>query len=76
MGSRILEKIDELVFAISCPVEYQWVKAHNGNEYNEMADELYEHANFPLNYPYDTVMYRRSESDGDKQLYWFVKARL
>ena len=30
---------------MSCPVEYQWVRAHNGNEYNEMADELaYEHA--------------------------------
>ena len=47
-GARILEKIDELTFAMSCPIEYQWVKSHNGNEYNEMADELaYEHANFP-----------------------------
>lgn len=42
---QIVEKIDELVFSMSCPVEYQWVRAHNGNEYNEMADELaYEHA--------------------------------
>ena len=47
-GARILEKIDELTFAMSCPIEYQWVKSHNGNEYNEMADELaYEHANSP-----------------------------
>lgn len=45
-GASIIEKIDELSFAISCPIEYQWVKAHNGNPYNEMADELaYEHAN-------------------------------
>jgi ribonuclease HI len=44
-ASRILEKIDELTFAMSCPVEYQWVRAHNGNKYNELADELaYEHA--------------------------------
>ena len=43
--SRMVEKIDELVFSMSCPVEYQWVRAHNGNHYNEMADELaYEHA--------------------------------
>lgn len=42
---RIVEKIDELVFGMSCPVEYQWVRAHNGNKYNELADELaYEHA--------------------------------
>ena len=42
---QIVEKIDELVFSMSCPVEYQWVRAHNGNEYNEMADALaYEHA--------------------------------
>jgi len=44
-AGRILEKIDYLSFSMSCPVEYQWVKAHNGNTYNEMADELaYEHA--------------------------------
>lgn len=42
---RIVEKIDSLAFAMTCPVEYQWVRAHNGNHYNEMADELaYEHA--------------------------------
>lgn len=44
-ASMILEKIDEITFAMSCPVEYQWVRAHNGNKYNELADELaYEHA--------------------------------
>jgi len=44
-ATKILEKIDELTFAMSCPVEYQWVRAHNGNKYNELADELaYEHA--------------------------------
>jgi ribonuclease HI len=42
---QIVEKIDALSFDLSCPVDYQWVRAHNGNEYNEMADELaYEHA--------------------------------
>ena len=42
---QIVEKIDALAFDLSCPVEYQWVRAHNGNKYNEMADELaYEHA--------------------------------
>ena len=41
----ILEKIDELCMQIPCPVEFQWVKAHNGNKFNEMADQLaYEHA--------------------------------
>ncbi|MEL0015684.1 MAG: RNase H family protein [Rhodospirillales bacterium] len=41
----ILDKIDELTQSISCPIEYQWVRAHNGNKYNEMADELaYHHA--------------------------------
>lgn len=42
---QIVEKIDALAFGMSCPIEYQWVRAHNGNQYNEMADELaYEHA--------------------------------
>ncbi len=41
----ILDKLDELTQSISCPIEYQWVRAHNGNKYNEMADELaYQHA--------------------------------
>ena len=44
-AAMILEKIDELTFLLDCPIEYQWVRAHNGNHYNEMADELaYEHA--------------------------------
>ena len=44
-AALILEKIDEITFLLSCSVEYQWVRAHNGNVYNEMADELaYEHA--------------------------------
>ncbi len=44
-AAMILEKIDELTFSLGCPVEYQWVRAHNGNHYNEMADDLaYEHA--------------------------------
>jgi ribonuclease HI len=41
----VLEKIDEISMQIPCPVEFQWVKAHNGNKFNEMADQLaYEHA--------------------------------
>ncbi len=41
----ILEKIDEVAMQIPCPVEFQWVKAHNGNKFNEMADQIaYEHA--------------------------------
>ena len=44
-AAMILEKVDEITFLLNCPVEYQWVRAHNGNHYNEMADELaYEHA--------------------------------
>ena len=43
--TEFIEKIDELTFLLDCPIEYQWVRAHNGNHYNEMADELaYEHA--------------------------------
>lgn len=41
----ILEKIDEIVMQIPCPVEFQWVKAHNGHKFNEMADQIaYLHA--------------------------------
>lgn len=41
----IANKIDELHMALDIPVEFQWVKAHNGNYYNEIADGIaYEHA--------------------------------
>jgi len=42
---QILDKIDDLCNRIDTPIEFQWVKAHNGNQYNEIADSLaYEHA--------------------------------
>lgn len=41
----LLEKIDEICMEIPCSVEFQWVRGHNGNVFNEMADQLaYEHA--------------------------------
>lgn len=41
----IANKLDELSMAIDSPIEFQWVKAHNGNHYNEIADSIaYEHA--------------------------------
>jgi ribonuclease HI len=41
----IANKLDELHLDLGVPVEFQWVKAHNGNYYNEIADGIaYEHA--------------------------------
>lgn len=41
----ISNKLDELHHQIDVPIEFQWVRAHNGNYYNEIADNLaYEHA--------------------------------
>lgn len=41
----IANKLDELHTTLSVPVEFQWVKSHNGNYYNEIADGIaYEHA--------------------------------
>ena len=42
----IANKLDELSMSLDAPVEFQWVKSHNGNHYNEIADGIaaYEHA--------------------------------
>lgn len=41
----ILDKVDEICSLIDSPIEFQWVKAHNGNHYNEIADSIaYDHA--------------------------------
>ena len=35
----ILEEIDELVEKLT-KVEFQWVRGHNGNQYNEIVDSV------------------------------------
>lgn len=41
----ISNKLDELCHQITVPIEFQWVRAHNGNHFNEIADGIaYEHA--------------------------------
>ena len=41
----IAEKIDEICFGLDADVDFQWIRSHNGNKYNEMADQIaYEHA--------------------------------
>ena len=42
---EMLEAIDESCIEPDCSVVFQWVKSHNNNEFNEMADKIaYEHA--------------------------------
>ena len=42
---EMLEAIDEACIDLDCPVVFQWVKSHNSNEFNELADKIaYEHA--------------------------------
>jgi len=41
----ILEMIDTACMEIHCDVEFQWVKAHNNNKFNDLADKIaYDHA--------------------------------
>ena len=43
--AEIVEAIDEVAVGIDSPIEFQWVRAHNGNKFNEMADKIaYDHA--------------------------------
>lgn len=45
MTWMISNKLDELCHEIPVPIEFQWVRAHNGNYFNEIADGIaYEHA--------------------------------
>lgn len=45
MTQMIAEKIDEICFELDAEVDFQWIRSHNGNKYNEMADQIaYEHA--------------------------------
>lgn len=37
-------------------VSFEWVKGHNGNEYNELADRLSVHAAQCLNLPEDAIV--------------------
>jgi ribonuclease HI len=41
----LLEILDELSVEITCPIEFQWVKAHSNHRMNDLADYLaYHHA--------------------------------
>ena len=41
--SELLEILDETSTDVSCPIEYQWVKAHSNHKMNDIADYLAYH---------------------------------